>query len=239
MTFRLDDNNTKCLIHFGGADATTTFIDESGKVWTATGNAQIDTAQYKFGGSAGLFDGTGDSITSPDSPDWRLSDGVDANKWTLDLWLRWAVDPGTAIVGIIQQKQADTDFWVLRYYNNSMDYIIRVSNINQAVANAGVGAFNPAANTWYHIAVVKNGTAGYGFFVNGTLTSAGFVANTYSEPDYAGGIRIADFEYPAATHYYFNGWMDEVRISKGIARWTANFTPPARQYMPLQPVQII
>ncbi len=56
-----------------GADGSTTFTDSAtggSHTWTAYGNAQIDTAQNKFGGASGLFDGSGDYIDTPDSPDW-------------------------------------------------------------------------------------------------------------------------------------------------------------------------
>ena len=49
---------TKLLLHCNGTDGSTTFTDEIGKTVTANGNAQIDTAQSKFGGASGLFDGT-------------------------------------------------------------------------------------------------------------------------------------------------------------------------------------
>ena len=68
----VEDIYTKSLLHFNGADASTTFTDESGKAWTASGHAQIDTAQSVFGGASGLFDGTDDYIYAADSDDWNL-----------------------------------------------------------------------------------------------------------------------------------------------------------------------
>lgn len=50
----VDDGYTVVLLHMNGTDASTTFTDESGKTWTAGGNAQIDTAQSKFGQVQGL-----------------------------------------------------------------------------------------------------------------------------------------------------------------------------------------
>lgn len=66
---------TKSLLHMNGVDASTTFTDTASggtHTWTASGNAQIDTAQSKFGGASGLFDGNGDYIWSADCPDWAL-----------------------------------------------------------------------------------------------------------------------------------------------------------------------
>ncbi|MDI6787615.1 MAG: hypothetical protein QME51_04520, partial [Planctomycetota bacterium] len=81
----IDDAYTKALLHFDGTDASTTFIDESGKIWTRYGNAQIDTAQSKFGGASGLFDGAGDYITTPDHNDFNLGSG----NFTVDLRVRF------------------------------------------------------------------------------------------------------------------------------------------------------
>lgn len=96
----VDDVYTVALLHMNGADASTTFTDESGKTWTANGNAQIDTAQSVFGGASGLFDGTGDFISSADSNDWQFDGGSNSNEWTADFRIRFNGDPGTGNQGI-------------------------------------------------------------------------------------------------------------------------------------------
>lgn len=88
--------HTVSLLHFDEADGSTytkdsaanwsmdgatQFYDESGKVWTASGNAQLDTAQYKWTAS-GLFDGDGDYISTPDHDDFAFGSG----DFTIDLW---------------------------------------------------------------------------------------------------------------------------------------------------------
>jgi hypothetical protein len=65
--------SVSALLHFDGSDGSTTFTDVTGTIWTANGNAQIDTAQSVFGGASGLFDGTGDFITTPDATKFSLS----------------------------------------------------------------------------------------------------------------------------------------------------------------------
>src|SRR5512139_871383 len=70
------------LLHFNGNDGSTTFHDEALNIdWIANGNAQIDTAQSVFGGASGLFDGTGDYLSSADHADWQLDGGSDSNEW--------------------------------------------------------------------------------------------------------------------------------------------------------------
>ena len=81
------DEYTKLLLHCDGADGSTTFIDSAtGKTITASGNAQIDTAQYKFGGASGLFDGTNDFLYTPNHADFTFGTG----DFTIDFWVRLA-----------------------------------------------------------------------------------------------------------------------------------------------------
>src|SRR3990167_4294419 len=70
-----EDSYTKFLAHTDGTDGSTTFTDEAGIAITANGNAQIDTAQSKFGGASGLLDGTGDYLTTPDSDNYNFGSG--------------------------------------------------------------------------------------------------------------------------------------------------------------------
>ncbi|MGE3429317.1 MAG: phage tail protein, partial [Hyphomicrobiaceae bacterium] len=68
-------NNVIALLHMDGTNGSTTFTDQKGHTFTATGNAQISTAQSKFGGASALFDGTGDLVSSADHADWALGAG--------------------------------------------------------------------------------------------------------------------------------------------------------------------
>src|SRR5262245_43415513 len=71
-----NDSFTKIEHHYNGADASTTILDTnaggSPHTWTANGNAQLDTADFKFGGSSLLLDGTGDFVDTPDHTDFTL-----------------------------------------------------------------------------------------------------------------------------------------------------------------------
>lgn len=224
----VDTPETKALLHMDGADASTTFTDESGKTWTANGNAQIDTAQSKFGGASGLFDGTGDYISASDHADWQLDGGSDSNAWTIDFWARWNGDPGTGTAGFIQQRVDNSNFWGCFLSGNEFGFILRSGGSNIVDIRQ---TFNPATATWYHMALVKNGTTGYLHFIDGVQIGS-TTTDTSTFPDFAGGITIGRFTDSSGTNYDMNGWIDEFRISKGIARWTANFTPPTQAYSP-------
>ena len=85
----VDDSYTKALLHFDGADTSTTITDESGKTWTPAGTAQIDTAQYKWTSSL-LLDGNSDYISTPDHDDFNVGSG----DFTIDFWVRFNSVPG-------------------------------------------------------------------------------------------------------------------------------------------------
>jgi hypothetical protein len=76
------DRGQGSLLNFEGLNGSTTFIDDFGPTWTGSGNAQISTAQFKFGTSSLLLDGTGDFITTTDIK--TLGEG----SWEMSLWFR-------------------------------------------------------------------------------------------------------------------------------------------------------
>jgi len=220
------DAYTAALLHCNGTDGSTVITDESGKTWTANGNAQIDTAQSKFGGASVLFDGTGDSISSGDADDWQLDGGSDANKWTIDFWVRFDGDPA-ANQGLITQYQNNDNYWSFGLASgNAPVFVIRsaASNTVQIVLS-----WDPSTATWYHVAIVKDGTTGYTIYVDGTAIAAA-TADTDPMPNYAGSLYVGKRWTSAGVEEYFKGWLDELRISKGVARWTGNFTPPTGEY---------
>ncbi len=78
--------NTVLLLHADGSNGSTVFVDSgsNGKTVTAYGNAQISTAQSKFGGASAYFDGNGDYLSVPSSDDWSF--GTEA--FTMEAWIR-------------------------------------------------------------------------------------------------------------------------------------------------------
>lgn len=221
----VDDSFTKALLHMDGADAGTTFTDESGKTWTAAGNAQIDTAQSQFGGASGLFDGSGDYISTTDSDDFYFSN----EDLTIDAWLRINAFPSSGNLCIVFSQYIDSNN---KYYyglwNNGGVYTWRFVSTSAGVDQHILSFADSGLSTgvWYHIALVRSGDNWY-LFRDGTQVGS-TVSDSGSVPNLAANVNIGRLP-PNSTHD-FNGWIDEVRISKGIARWTANFTPPAQAY---------
>lgn len=227
--YDVDDIYTISLLHFNGPESYN-FADESGKTWISNGDAFIDNAQYKFGSFSGRFDGVGDYINSADTNDWQLDGGSNSNEWTIDFWTRWNADPGTGIQGFASQRADGNNHWFLTLNNNELRFVVRSGgSIIIDIANA----WNPAAGVWYHVAVVKQGITGYKFFINGSQIGS-TQTDTSTIPNFAADINIGRYVDSTGTERAFNGWIDELRISK-IARWTSNFTPASSEYMPATP----
>jgi len=210
------------LLHGDGADTSTTITDSgnTGHSPTANGNAQIDTAQSKFGGASILFDGTGDYISIPNHVDWDWN--VDGNDFTVDFWVRFNSVAGAQTFW--GRGSSGGDFERL-YFDGSN--IVYNSNIAPNEQGYIVRAWSPSVNTWYHIALAKSGDD-YKLFVDGTQQGA-----TATDSDLGTSAPSADFEIgknPYSAASYLNGWIDEFRISSE-ARWTANFTPSTSAYV--------
>jgi len=211
------DNFTKLLLHCNGTDGSTDFPDSSYSEHTVTavGNAQVDTAQKKFGTGSALFDGSGDYLNVPDSTDWDL--GTD--DFTIDFWVRF-----NSLAGGQGFCSRYTDGSSYFYFAMEVGLIRLRDYVGGDVIDLQFGTPSLSTDTWYHFAVVRNGN-NFKFFIDGiqfgsTLTSSSAFINRSDE------LRVGAF----GGFYYMNGWIDEFRFSNGIARWTSNFTPPTEEY---------
>ena len=213
------DSYTKSLLHMNGTNGSTTFTDETGKVWTAHGNAQISTAQSKFGGSSGLFDGTGDYIDTPDHEDFNVGSG----DFTGDCWI-YPTD--AANVGYIFGQTNTSGYCPAGLLFNAGHLMYAISTTGTGWLATDVGTTEVTINTWHHVAFVRNGSV-FTVCLDGvqelTYTSS---ATLYDSTD---TFKIGRSDY-APGLYYFNGYIAEFRFSKGIARYTTDFAVPTSPY---------
>lgn len=220
------DTDTKLLIHADGADASTTFTDssDSGHTITANGNAQVDTAQSKYGGASALFDGTGDFLSIADSDDWYFG----TSDFTIDFWVRFAsTATNTTLIGQWDVTTGSVGkSWLLQWQtSNNLTFFWTNDNSTNESATF---SWTPSTNTWYHVALVRNGNDLMAF-VDGT--QIGFTADVTGE-DLA---NVNATLWPQRTTdgsavNLLNGWLDEVRVTKGTAVWTSSFTVPSSDY---------
>ena len=217
------DTYTKLLLHLNGADGAQATTDASGSGHAITFNntAELDTAQKKFGNASLLLDGDSDYLSVADHADWNYGTG----EYTVDFQLRFAAH--TALSGLVAQYDDADNRWQLQWNTDNKFYLFVRGSAVTIISNYTF-AFTPSDNIWYHVELVKknSGTAGYLCFVNGTAVAAQ-TNDSSTMPDIAGSLYIG---HSPADPSYLEGWVDEVRISKGIARHTANFTAPTREY---------
>jgi hypothetical protein len=222
ITISATDPYTKLLLHCDGVDEATTFTDECGKTVTPAGTAQIDTAQKVFGTGSCLLDGDSDYLSVAHSADFHFDADFD-----IEARIRLAALP-SATDAVICSQITDA--------NNYFRFLINqdpagVYNLYYQFANAGTVYTNsvvwspiPAINTWYHIRLARSGNNIY-FFVNGQQMGTTIVQVKFPV-DYTGALRIGNYDTS-----YLNGWIEEFRISKGIARATADFSLPLSAYV--------
>lgn len=221
--------NVVSLLHFNGADGSTTFTDETGKVWTSAGLATISTVQGKFGGASAAFTNTAANangrIKSPHSVDFDLSEA----DFTVEAWVYNTATAGNqTIVGKDGVYDVSFPSWAI-IINGSRKFGLFVgsgtgtSSLQMMLSTASV-----ALNAWTHVAAVRFGTT-VRLFIDGVLDSTHTITATITDGekeayigDYTGNIATADGR--------FLGYIDDVRITKGVARYTANFTPPSAEF---------
>jgi hypothetical protein len=221
-----NDTYTKVLLHSDGTDTSTTFTDSndggSAHTWTAAGNAQIDTAASKFNGASALFDGTGDWVTTPDHADFNLGSGA----FTVDFWFNCNAAGGTVerLCGQCDSTptNASTSFRIQRTAANVIEAVVCVSTTAYTVT----GTTTFTATGWHHVALVRTGNI-LRLFINGTQ-EGGDIAITGTVNDSSSVLAIGT--EGAVTSDPWTGWIDEFRLSVGVARWTGNFTPPTAPY---------
>lgn len=207
------------LMHFNGSNGSTTMTDESGKTWTAGGNAQLSTAQSIEGGSSLWVDGSGDWINTGNNVDFQVGTG----DFTMECWVRRVGTGGTFFA----------------YYrgggvsSGGVSFNLDASNRLEA-GRAGVGVVVTAATplstgAWHHVALCRSGggTNNTKLFLNGTIDGQATFASSWSDVGSIALASIGAYMSGAGTSAgNFNGYIDEFRYIKGTALYTANFTPP-------------
>ncbi len=185
-----------------------TAIERGGKTITAVGNAQLSTAQKKFGTASLLLDGTGDYVTVASNNDFNFGTG----DFTVEGWFYRATTGVQVSLFDFRTTTSQNAPWMFITAGGALVY-----NVNNTTRTSGVSGI--AAGSWYHVALSRNGTDTR-MFVNGTQIGATWTDTTnYVQCPLTLGARfLADLT--------FNGYIDDVRISKGIGRYTTTFTAP-------------
>lgn len=199
------------LLHFDGPDGSTTFADDTGRSWTAAGAAQIDTAQAgAFGGASGLFDGAGARITSPSSADFAFGTG----DFTIEMRVR-QLEPVSQWRELFMANAT--------YGLNIMLFDGKLVIARENVANDYTAPAPVSLGDWHHLAISRSAGVVYGF-INGMLAFSGSYGYNFSQ------LATVSIGAKSGGINAFAGHIDELRITKGVARYTENFTPPTEPF---------
>jgi YD repeat-containing protein len=217
--YDLHYDSVSLLLRGDGADGSTSVVDSSAapKAVTVAGNARISTAQSKFGGSSLYFDGSRDYVSLPSHP--SLSMG--ASDFTVEMWIyKIANNANTS-----RLWNPDGDFVTGVYLTIAPDgNLVSAGSSNGTSFNAwnGSGVFIPNG-VWKHVALVRLGGT-VTLYVDGAATVLTTTLGATALYD-SGRVNVIGGQGAGADRA-FNGYIDEVRITKGLARYTGAFTPP-------------
>jgi len=208
-------SNVSLLLHGDGPNGSTTITDNSPspKTVTAFGDAKISTAQSKFGGASIAFDGNGDWITAPADPAFSFGTG----NFTVEFFARWNSFANVNVIFDTRNGGGSTNGIV--FFTTSAG-VFTVYRGNAAIITGAT----LQTGQWYHIAVSRSsGTTR--LFVDGVQSgSSASDPATYTDQNFFAG------KTNEASLNFFNGYIDDLRITKGVARYTANFTPPTAPF---------
>jgi len=171
------------------------------------GDAKVSTAVSKFGGSSMAFDGTGDQLVA------RTNNTL-AGNFTIEGWIYLNSTSGIKSFCTIGDESSGR---ISFFFNGGV--------LSYNIFGGGTVGLGGSVSTgqWYHVAVVRSGSTITGY-LNGTSTGTATQSGTLGNANaiYVSGISTGND--------LWNGYIDDLRITNGVARYTANFTPPTAAF---------
>jgi hypothetical protein len=211
--------NTEYLLNFTNAG----IFDNTGKNNLETvGDAQIDTGTKKYGTGSMEFDGTGDYLLLPNDPNLHVGSG----DFTIEFWAYF--NNFSASRNIIHLNGNTGAYAAVRIGidTDQKPYLLVSTNGSSWAIIAGALGSALSTATWYHIALTRSGS-NFKVFVDGTQAGS---TQTASGVLFVGTLNIIGATNFNGFESFFNGFIDDLRITKGVARYTANFTPPIQAF---------
>ncbi|MDP2090516.1 MAG: LamG domain-containing protein, partial [Candidatus Gracilibacteria bacterium] len=207
-------NNVVLLMHFDGANGSTIFTDQKGHTFSNGGTSSISNALSKFGGSSLLLNGSS-YIQTPALSDWNFGTG----DFTIEFFVKFNnIGAGVYTPGNQYFMDIGSNNMGIRWYSGSgWDIWTNTTVISSTEAN-------PGTSNWIHIVYQRSGNT-FRVYKNGILTTTSNYSGSLGSNNI---LRIGN--HGGDPSYGLNGYMDELRITKGVARYTANFTPPTEAY---------
>lgn len=207
------------LLQGTGADGSTAFVDHSPAPKTLTGNGDVQnsTVDMVFANPSVRFDGSGDFILGPKSTAFTF----DSSDFTIELFVNQASRSAEQILVGVRDAASGIFDGMIRIDSGGYVGFTDGSAWRTTTNSVPLGA-------WRHIAVVRQSGV-LSIYVNGELGHQSSFTQAMTQPrqlaigaaeGYGGGGAVA----------FFHGFMDQVRITKGVARYLANFVPPVAPF---------
>lgn len=213
------DMSVSLLLPMDGENGSTDFPDLSNHkhAVTAVGDAQISTAQSKFGGASALFDGSGDYLSVPNHAGFSF----EAGDFTVETWVRTA-SSDTQVMISKGWGGAGPFSWILDISGKKARG--RVSTTSGGTSTSVIGTSDIDDGEWHHIAFVRDGNT-LMIFVDGVLENTESFSGTVftNTKNVLLGVR----DGAGTVSDYLDGYLDDSRIIKGVAKYIEAFTPPA------------
>lgn len=215
------------LLHGDGSNGGT-IIDSSGSnhTITATGTPAIDTSNVKFGTGALLFDGTAGYLSAGTSADWQFAGG----DFTIEFWHGYYAWNGVAfeepLIGAWSNLSGQGFLWLSTVdINNRLTFYHSIAGIPLFGAKT-TNSTNGIGTSYRHVAITRESNT-LRIFFDGAVEYSGSIIG---DIDSAIGteLTIGGVNYTSDKPY--NGRLDDIRITKGKARYTAAFTPPTAPF---------
>lgn len=202
-------NNTSLLYNFTNAGITDSAMMND---FETVGDTRISTSVTKFGTGSISFDGTGDYLERPNTKNLSFETG----DFTVECWFYANSLSATNYATLMGFHDGTPNTWGAYVRTNGVFFFGSGSTLT------GAGTVN--TSTWYHFAATRSGST-LRVFLDGVQQASATVSGSYVD----GGVKFrvgAD----SASNALFNGYIDDLRITKGIARYTSNFTPPTASF---------
>ncbi|WP_370601204.1 LamG-like jellyroll fold domain-containing protein [Pseudomonas nitroreducens] len=202
-------NNIASLLHFDGTNGSTTITDVKGKTWSAASGAQISTAVSKFGGASLSLNGTSAYVWTNAHADFQMG----AGDFTFEGFAYFT--SSSSFRTFISNRSNFGNNESFCFYYNAGNLIFEYSSNGTSVTTYTV-AWTPSLNTQYFIQAVRSG-ANLTIAVDGAAIGTVHNIGTTSLFASAQAITLGRLN-STSTGGEFSGYLDEWRITKGVAR---------------------
>jgi YD repeat-containing protein len=214
-------NAVTLLLHGDGLQASTAMADDSSyhRAVTIFGNAVVSTAQSKFGGASIALDGAGDYLSAASSTNFDFS-----SDFCVESWIKPTGVTGVQVI-VGRQQSGSSAVFQFRLSGSTVQGILRSTSGTDIV---GINGGTVVAGVWQHVAFCRSGSA-IAVYLNGTAVATG-TASLNPTPSIARPLTIGVLDDGSTPASYFTGYLDDLRITTGMARYKGNFIPPTQAF---------